>query len=385
MMPRRKASPTRWILLASVLVLTLTLGSASAAFKYLHEGMIAPEFKGKSLLDDQEVVWNPGSPETPGEVVLIVFWATWSPRSLELLSDLKELSSQYQEHGFRVIAVNVDGQDISATAKQQIRSRTVELDLPFPVLVDQDLKIFYAYGVIAVPSLALVDDAGAIRYGPSGYTYTVRDRIVDSTESLLGIREAPETARVEGYRPDPKASRFYNLGLQMAGQRIYERALDNLDRAVAADSGFSSPLGLKGQIHMSMGEWDLAIHFFEQAAGLDSTVVSTWAGWGRALLAHGEAEEAFAKLTIALGLDEGYTPALLDLAECRILRGEMDAAGELIRAALELNPRDPETLFRAGRYRRLAGNTAGAVAAYKLAMERLVSPSLVAEATGAER
>jgi Flp pilus assembly protein TadD/thiol-disulfide isomerase/thioredoxin len=360
--------------LVVVFLSVMILGTASAAFKYLQEGMTPPEFRGKDLLSGEEVVWKPGSAKDGNEVVLVVFWATWSPRSMDLLRDLKEMSEEYREHDFRVIAVNVDGQEPSPMMMKEITRQTVELDLPYPVIVDEGLKTFYAYGVIAVPSIALVDGSGHLRYGPSGYSYTIRDRIIDSTEVLLGLREAGvQTALSQGYKPKPKASRYYHLGRRLASQELYERALGNLDKSVQEDAGFSSPHNLKGQIQLAMGNWVTAEQDFAKAVELDSTSVVAWAGWGRALLRLDRNDEAAARLTTALGLDETYTPALVDLAECRTREGKLDEAWTLYEAARELNPRDPELLFHLGRFLRHKGDVPAAVEAYRTAIEQLVT------------
>ena len=361
-------------ILVMVFLSAMVLGTASAAFKYIQEGMTPPEFKGKDLLTGKEVEWRPGSGDEGSEVVLIVFWATWSPRSMDLLRDMKEMSEQYRDHEFRVIAVNVDGQKPSPIKMKEISRKSVELDLPFPIVVDEGLKIFYAYGVIAVPSIALVDGSGQLRYGPSGYSYTIRDRIVDSTEVLLGLREAGSIASLAPvYRPTPKASRYYHLGRKLASQRLYERALGNLDKAVEEDTGFSSPFNLKGQIQLTMGHWDEAERNFARAVELDSTSVAAMAGWGRSLLRLDRVDEAAAKLSDALDIDDTYVPALVDLAECRTREGNLDEAWSLYEAARDLNPRDPDLLFHLGRFLRQRGDFSSAVAVYKTAIEQLVT------------
>ena len=369
-------------ILVVVFLSAMVLGTASAAFKYIQEGMTPPEFKGKDLLTGEEVVWKPGTGDEGSEVVLIVFWATWSPRSMDLLRDLKEMSEEYREHEFRVIAVNVDGQKPTPMMMKEISSKSVELDLPFPIIVDEGLKTFYAYGVIAVPSIALVDGAGHLRYGPAGYSYIIRDRIVDSTEVLLGLREAGALAVLAPvYRPKPKASRYYHLGRRLASQRLYERALSNLDKSAEIDTGFSSPYSLKGQIQLSMGNWDEAERNFARSVELDSTSVAGMAGWGRSLLRQDRPDEAAAKLSAALELDDTYTPALVDLAECRTREGDLDEAWTLYEAARELNPRNPELLFHIGRFLRQKGETSSSVAVYKTAIEQLVTLPILEPAT----
>jgi Tfp pilus assembly protein PilF len=78
-------------------------------------------------------------------------------------------------------------------------------------------------------------------------------------------------------------------------------------------------------------------------------------------------------LTTAMELDDTYTPALVDLAECRAQAGQTDEAWALYEAARELNPRDPELLYSIGRFLRDKGSRPAAVAAYRTAIEQLVT------------
>ena len=46
------------------------------------------------------------------KAVLLIFWATWSQRSLLELEDLKKLEEKYREQGLRILAVNVENQSL---------------------------------------------------------------------------------------------------------------------------------------------------------------------------------------------------------------------------------------------------------------------------------
>jgi tetratricopeptide (TPR) repeat protein len=351
---------------------------ASAAFRTIQEGMTVPELKGKDLLTGETVAWKPGEGgEGPG-ACLIVFWATWSPRSLQLLQDLKGMAEQYAERDFKVFAINVDSERSDPNIQQTVTSLVKKLDPPFPVILDDQLKLFYAYGVIAVPSVAAVDADGILRYGPAGYSYGVKDGLVDSTEVMLGIRVAnAETILVEGHRPNPKADRYYNLGRQLAGKGLFKQALGNLKKSAAADTLFSSPHNLQGQIQLGLGDLEDAASSFAKAVEIDSTSVAARTGWGRAHLALGRIDVALTQFTVAKDLDETYTPALLGLAKCHLALGQHESAWPLLQAALELNPREPELLYSLGLYYRSLGNSADTLEAFRAAIEQLVTLPIV--------
>ncbi len=355
--------------LGAAILLFLLSPSAPAAFKYLQVGMQAPPVEGVDLVTGEKI-----SADRSGEegILVITFWATWSKRSIEILADLKEMAEKYEALPFRVIAINVDSQHVSEMTRAAVRDKVVELGLPFPVIIDDGLEIFYRFGVIAVPSTALIDGSGVLLYDPSGYSYAIRDRLVDSTEVFLGIRErAVEKTILVGYEPDPTANRYYHLALQMLNQRLYERALANLDSAIESDSLFSAPHNLRGQIFLDLARGDEALVEFETAVRLDTLSVAALAGWGRALYRAGDLEGARGKLEAALAVDEWYTPALLDLARCLAAEERADEALAKLETAAELAPGDPMVYYRAGEVHAAAGRETEALDQYRHALELL--------------
>ncbi len=368
-------TPSRFRGRGAVLVAATTLLSglaspqASAAFKHLQEGMTVQELDGKDVRTGKPVTSEVVESEE-GAVLVITFWATWSRRSLEILEDLKALSIEYGDHPFHVIAVNVESPELTKGARDKILETLDELDLPFPVILDTGLETFYTYGVVAVPSTAVVDEEGILRYGPAGYSFTIRDRLVDSTEVLLGIKERAEDLPLErGYVPTVKASRYYNLALRLHHQRLHERALAHLEQSSQADSAFSGASNLRGQIMLALDDPVAAAAEFERAVELDEHSVAAWAGWGRALLYADQRDAASEKLRTALDLDGAYVDAMIDLAVCLLSAGSEEAAVDLLSTARELNPRDPSACLVLGRYQESSGQTAEALATYREALE----------------
>jgi thioredoxin-like negative regulator of GroEL len=343
--------------------------SVSAAFKYLQEGMTAPSIDGKDIISGADVSTDDFAGRN---VVVVAFWSTWSARSLQELSDLKSLAVRYQDHPLKIMAVNVENQQISPSQADKINQTVSDMELPFPVIVDRGLEIFYSYGVIAVPSTAVLDTSGTMRYGPSGYSLTTKDLIIDTIEVLLGLRKpSAESVLVDGYIPEPRASRYYNLALQLAKQRMWSRALSNLDQAEQADSNFSAPHNLRGQILLEMNKPDEATSVFETAVALDSNSVAAKSGLGRALMKTGQVDSAFEILSEVLAMDSTYTPAVLDMALCISQRGETEKAIGYLHEARDLNPRNPNVHYYLGEIYMNAGRTGEALDSYRTALEIL--------------
>ncbi|MEE9553580.1 MAG: tetratricopeptide repeat protein [candidate division Zixibacteria bacterium] len=343
--------------------------SGTAAFKYLQEGMTAPSIKGNDIITGNKI----SSEEyLKDNVVVITFWATWSSRSLQQLADLKTLAEKYRELPLKIMAVNVENQFISPVLKDKINQTAAEMELPFPVLIDKGLESFNSFGVIAVPSTAVLDTSGILRYAPSGYSLTTKDHIVDTIEVLLGLKKpSAESVLVDGYIPDSKASRYYNLALQLANQRMWSRALSNLDQAQQADSNFSAPYNLRGQILLETSKPEQAISEFETAVAMDSSSIAARAGLGRALLKNDQLESAFDILSEVLAVDSTYTPAVLDLAICLSEKNDIEKALSLLLDARELNPMYPDVHYYLGAVYLKAGRKADALDSFRSALEIL--------------
>ncbi len=354
---------------AGLFFVTFFVPNVSAAFRYLQEGMKAPVITGRDLRTGAEIS---SEPQADDRLIVITFWATWSQRSLELLADLQSLQEQYADQPFRVIAVNVDREKITPEIRDSI-DRIVDSITPLlPQVIDDGLQMFYEYGVIAVPSTAVIDSAGILRYAPSGYSLTVRDRLVDTIEVLLGLKTPTEFyAALPGYEPHPRAMRYYRLAVQLLNQRMYERAAANLVSAMAADSNFSAPHNLQGEIYLELDSLQAAIDEFRLAVERDTNSVAAWAGWGRALLRNKQPEQAYKKLAVALARSGSYTPALVDLALCLAERGDTDEAIDSLQQALELNPKDPVVHYFLGRVYRNTAPIAKTVESYRRALELL--------------
>jgi Flp pilus assembly protein TadD len=357
------------LIAVAALVMVMPPIPSVAAFKYIEPGMTAPEVSGEDLVSGKKVSSSDRSGDER-ETVCVAFWASWSPRSLELLTDLKTIANRLTGQPLRVIAVNVDSQVTTSSIKQRVKQLVSDLEPSFPVIVDDGLKFFYEFGVMAVPSYVILDADGIARYTPSGYSYSMRDSLVDRIERVLGL-SAPEEDVVakQSYQPKTEAAHYYYLAVQLSNQRLYEDALEKVELAIAADTLFSAPCALRGHIRLELGETAPAEVDFQQAVALDSSSVNARAGLGRALLENGDPASAKEVLDSALKLDPSFTAALQDMARCLAAMGEMEQAVAVLQEAIALYPQDPQMYYYLGRIYRDAGRPSLAVNAYRRSLE----------------
>lgn len=93
-----------------------------------------------------------------GQVVLLNFWASWCQPCVEEMPGIQRLAGQMQNRGFVVIGVNV-----AETKKRATRS-VEQMGVTFPVLLDAEGETFRAWGGKALPTSALIDRQGRLRY-----------------------------------------------------------------------------------------------------------------------------------------------------------------------------------------------------------------------------
>lgn len=359
---------TRYFNSILILIVILLLSSKSiAAFRYLQEGMQAPILKGVDLLTGEKISTEDWKDDG---TTIIVFWATWSKRSLEELSDMAKLSVRFQDKQVHFIAVNVDGQTVTKQMAEKITGEINNLNISFATIIDYELEFFNKFGVIAVPSTAIIDSSGLLRYAPAGYSYTIQDKIIDSIEVLLGLKKLDaKKILVAGYTPTLKASRYYGLALRLLNKRMYESALEKLVFSIEADSIFAAPYNVRGIIYTKLDSLASAKISFEKAIELDSLSVAALAGYGKVLYRMGDYTRAIENLQTALALDEGYAPALLDMGLSISKTDSSLKALVYLEEAKELNPKDPEVHYYLGQVYKTLNQLGNCAVSFKISLE----------------
>ena len=118
----------------------------------------APDFTLKNLQGS-----NIRLSEYRGQVVLLNFWASWCGPCRQEMPLLDRIHQRYQDAGFAVVSVNVEGDQVPARALAQ------ETGVTFPVLIDTNQQVSELYGLEAMPSSILIDRDGVVRYIHHGY------------------------------------------------------------------------------------------------------------------------------------------------------------------------------------------------------------------------
>jgi peroxiredoxin len=112
----------------------------------------APDFALRSIAGD-----NHRLSEHRGEVVALLFWASWCGDCRRELERFEKLRVTYAPAGFVVLSVSLDEEPArAATIAQAAR-------IDYPVLLDAGKKVSRTYEADSLPLIFLIDRNGVIR------------------------------------------------------------------------------------------------------------------------------------------------------------------------------------------------------------------------------
>jgi thiol-disulfide isomerase/thioredoxin len=161
--------------------------------------MRAPEHAIPAPLFPRGLTWVNVAPlrmdKQRGRPVLVEFWDFCRVNSLRTLPYLKAWHERYADAGLRVIGIHTGG-FLPARDTAAAVAAVERLGISYPVVIDERLELWDAYGNEGWPARYLWDERGALysfHYGEGAYHETERE-----IQALLGI----ERPLLEPLRPE---------------------------------------------------------------------------------------------------------------------------------------------------------------------------------------
>jgi thiol-disulfide isomerase/thioredoxin len=133
-------------------------------------GKEAPEFSVQTWINSDPITLA----SLRGSVVLLEFWATWCKPCQLMFPKLKKLHDDHHSQGLIILALTRHYFAQRGTASSEadelelIGSVLKNNGVEFPVGVAADERIQILYGAMGVPTLALIDRKGIVRYADFG-------------------------------------------------------------------------------------------------------------------------------------------------------------------------------------------------------------------------
>ncbi|MDH3445308.1 MAG: redoxin domain-containing protein, partial [Deltaproteobacteria bacterium] len=308
---------------------------------------------------------------------------------------LEQLYRKHKREKLLVLAVNVENQQPDAQDIAAIEKMMAKLGLTFPVLMDEGLRAFREYGVVAVPSTVVIDKEGMIRGEMASFPIAQREELFELIDALAERREITKRTEQVGYLPAPAAVRYYNLARAMMGRGMADAVDDNLKKSISADERFVLPLLLLAKLYRERAETEEAIEYrgravvtatfrperekyFKQAAELVTRALklapqspAVLTEDALILVATGKKELAMARLSEAIKQDSSYTPARFLFGALLVRAGKNEEGDAEFQKALQLNPLDHQLYLAMALAYEERGMERNAVDAYKKVYEIL--------------
>jgi tetratricopeptide (TPR) repeat protein len=351
----------RLLLLYGVLALFLFSSEGASALRDLQEGMEVPTFSVSDIAGKtfsyQELAGKKGS--------LLIFWQTTSKNSGKALRQIQERHAAWEQKGLNILAINVEEQNISADDLKAIKAAAEQLS--FPVYVDRGLVVFDKLGVIALPTMVLMDDKMVIQRQMSGLPLVGSQIFWEEVGYFLGEKKV---VAKEVYKPVRAAFLSYQMGLKFEKQKNSEKAADVYEKAVAADPAFMNPFIRLVDIYLRSKRVEAVKALLAKAdKRLDDNPALMLCA---AKLAYHEGNMERAKKMIAESLAKEETPdAYVYSGFISSSEGQHAGAETAFNHAIELSHGSPEVLRKIGRFFSEKDEYAKANAYYKQALEEI--------------
>ncbi len=272
--------------------------------------------------------------------MLLVFWAEKNPvmkqHSWEVLAAGERIGRELADQGLKVLGVQ-----FPPLGGADYESLVAEHGLTMPMLQAPDRSLYSAYGLFLLPTAVLLDRDLRLRE-VIGYGRRLEQKLNAAATLMYGVKSQEEIdaelsrERVVVSDEEKQAARHYSLGRKLLDKGRFDKASDELDKALAADPKYSAAYFSRAEVHLARKEADAAVR--ASAAGLDLDPESRQGLLihGRALAAAGDAEAALEVLSELTGGDRLHAEALAALGDVHRQTGALEDAVGAYAGALEI-------------------------------------------------
>lgn len=362
------------------------------ALEGLQPGMKAPPVSLQTLKGKRVSLTNFRS----ARALLLVFWATWSESSPELLERVEKLYVRYRNQGLIVLGINVESPSPTVEEVASVKTMVGRLRLSFPILLDRGLEAFGAYGVVAVPSSVLIDGDRSVLAELAAYPIAGREEFFELVEATVLGRAVAQRAGPHGPQPNRRAVRYFNLARAMVARGLVDQVDGTLKKAIKLDPSFPLPRILLAKLYRERAVTREAIQFrgetvttlhlgpqerqtflqqaerlLREASSLDPKNATALTELALIRLSQGNSEGAKALLERAILLNPSYSLARAQLGALLLRTGEAERGRAELDAAIQLNPLDWRLHIIAAEAYEERGMAREAVAEYRGGVELL--------------
>lgn len=115
-----------------------------------------------------------------GNIVLVQFWATYCTPCRKEMPTMNRLIQKMQDKPFKIVTINM------AEPQDAVEQFTKEVEIDFPVLMDENGSTISQWKVFAAPANFIIDKQGKIIYTLFGAIDWDSDKMVAKLSELAG-------------------------------------------------------------------------------------------------------------------------------------------------------------------------------------------------------
>jgi Tfp pilus assembly protein PilF/peroxiredoxin len=324
------------------------LANAVDAGVWLYQPFPAPDFRLHGV-DGQEYSLS----ALAGHPVVICFWATWAPPSLETIAALSRQRAALAAAGASILTLSVD------TPEDAAKVKAVAQKLDLPVIV-AGAEVAGTYNTLHRYLFDRREDLNL----PTTFLVNAKGEIVKVYESAAAAQVVQDVAKIEVPAADrllraiPFPGTFYatlsdrnyfQYGLELSEQGFDTAALSAFEHVAQADPSAITFYNL-GTLYMKGGRAAQAQGAFERALQLKPDYADANNSLGALLAQSGQVPAAIERFRAALQAKPDFADALNNLGFALFQSGDAAQALDLYQKALTLQPDFPEALNNLGIY-----------------------------------
>jgi len=217
------------------------------------------------------------------------------------------------------------------------------LEIPFPILLDDQRTVYAQYEIIALPSTFVIDRNGIIVAAFPSYTIAYYDHMDAQLGNLLGEMSKEELESVLNFQGAAPA-------IDQTGERYLSLA-DHLRKR---------------------GWYDSAMNAYQEALKNDPASTEAYLGMGVIYLDLKKPDKAGEAFQFVLKNNPDNLAALKGMGQVYLSRGEIDKAESLLKKVIAANYVDDDIFYVVGELYEKKGNHKEAMRYYKKNCEQLL-------------
>ncbi len=309
---------------------------AANAFRNVSVGQHAPDF---TLQDSSGKDYSLSS--YSGRITLVIFIRPDQGSSVNAMKILQKIYPEFSSKGVEFLAI------VSETdQKNNIPVLVQKENITFPVLFDENRKVYGAWGTILYPTTGIVGKDGKLAVQVPMCDWKFKDTVVGNLKLALGEISKEQLEE----ELNPKANETVAPGLAKA-QRHMMLAEDLMKRQMYTDACKQLSAAVKSAPDLT----DAHIKY------------------GFALLSKGDTKKAGEQFTLALKQEPKSNDAKTGLGSCLVAQGQVDKGIELLTEASKLNPQPARAYFELGKAYEKKGAFDKAAEYYRKSAEKLAN------------